>query len=58
MKPKCHCCCCNCSRYSEKRKWDAYLEYLKDWADGHTEMECQGMSPVCYDEFIDNDYED
>lgn len=58
MKSRCYFCMCNCSYKTKQRKWDAYLEYLKDWADAHTEMECQGMSPVCYDEFIDNDYED
>ena len=35
--------------------WNNYIEYLKDWARQHEEEENEGMSPVCYDEFLDNE---
>lgn len=38
--------------------WNNYIEYLKDWARQHEEEENEGMSPVCYDEFLDNESEE
>ena len=38
--------------------WDRYLQYLKDWAETHKEIGCEGMSPACYDEFCENDDEE
>jgi len=35
--------------------WNNYIEYLKDWARQHEEIENDGMSPACYDEFLDNE---
>lgn len=34
-----------------------YLEYLKDWANSHNEMGDYGMSPICFDEWYDNEYQ-
>lgn len=38
--------------------WNNYIEYLKDWARQHEGQEFEGMSPVCYDEFLDNESEE
>ena len=38
--------------------WNNYIEYLKVWAEQHKEIENEGMSPVCYDEFLDNESEE
>lgn len=39
--------------------WKLYIEYLKQWAEDHSDEECEGMSPACYDEWVDNEfYED
>lgn len=38
--------------------WNNYIEYLKDWARQHEEVENEGMSPACYDEFLDNENEE
>lgn len=38
--------------------WNNYIEYLKDWARQHEEEENEGMSPVCYEEFLDNESEE
>ena len=36
-------------------KWNSYLFYLKSWIDGHRDVENLGMSPACYNEWLDND---
>lgn len=41
-----------------KTNWDKYIEYLKRWAETHSDNEFEGMSPVCYDEFLDNEEEE
>lgn len=38
--------------------WNNYIEYLKDWANQHSDEMCEGMSPACYEEFLDNEYEE
>lgn len=38
--------------------WNNYIQYLKDWARQHEEQKFEGMSPVCYDEFLDNESEE
>lgn len=35
--------------------WQEYLQYLRDWADAHQSSANEGMSPVCYDEWEDNE---
>lgn len=37
--------------------WKAYCQYLKDWADSHTDPGFEGCCPSCYDEFLDGDLE-
>lgn len=36
--------------------WKLYIEYLKQWAEDHSDEECEGMSPACYDEWCDNEF--
>ena len=38
--------------------YSKYIEYLKVWADTHSGDEFVGQSPVCFDEFADNDFFD
>ena len=33
--------------------WNAYLRYLRSWADFHSDPEFSGMTPACYDEWLD-----
>lgn len=37
--------------------WQGYLDYLRKWASEHKELEYYGMSPVCFDEWEDNEGE-
>lgn len=41
----------------EKLSWELYLNYLKEWADSHKGMKFFGMSPACYQEWLDNEIE-
>lgn len=38
--------------------WNNYIEYLIKWAEAHKGIEFEGMSPVCYDEFLENEEEE
>lgn len=38
--------------------WNKYIEYLHKWADSHSGAGFAGMSPACYDEWLDNEYAD
>lgn len=40
----------------ETEEWQAYLNYLVEWAFHHQGEEFAGMAPVCYQEFLDNEY--
>ena len=33
--------------------WNLYIEYLKDWIKLHEDPAFAGMSPACYDEWLD-----
>ena len=35
--------------------WKGYLDYLKEWADNHKQINNYGMSPACFDEWLDNE---
>ena len=35
--------------------WQKYLKYLVQWAKEHQDVKYEGMSPVCYDEYCDNE---
>ena len=37
------------------KQWAAYLQYLKDWADAHSDTGFMGMSPACFDEWLSNE---
>ena len=36
--------------------WKMYLRYLRDWVDSHKESGFYGATPVCFDEWFDNEY--
>lgn len=36
-------------------RWARYTNYLIEWAFEHSGEEYEGMSPVCYDEWCDNE---
>jgi len=36
-------------------QWEKYIEYLKKWAKEHSGEEYAGMSPVCFDEWEENE---
>jgi len=38
------------------REWAAYLAYLREWSDGHSDDKSYGMTPACFDEWLDNEY--
>ena len=40
---------------NREKNWDAYIKYLREWATDHAEIAYSGQSPVCFDEFCDND---
>lgn len=35
--------------------WSRYLDYLIKWSLGHSDSGFSGMSPACYDEWLDNE---
>lgn len=37
------------------KNWKRYLKYLRKWAKDHKDKACYGMSPACYDEWLDNE---
>jgi hypothetical protein len=39
-------------------RWSRYINYLIEWAMEHSSIEYDGMSPVCYDEWCDNEDSD
>jgi len=39
-------------------KWAKYLLYLKEWADAKSDPLFMGCCPVCYDEWLDNEWND
>ena len=36
-------------------QWEKYIEYLKKWAEEHSDEANMGMSPVCFDEWEENE---
>lgn len=38
--------------------WQKYIDYLMDWAREHAHPDFQGMSPACYDEWLENEGEE
>lgn len=41
---------------SKEEVWTHYIQYLKDWAESHSESGFYSMSPATFDEWIDNEY--
>lgn len=37
--------------------WEAYIQYLHDWAVTHRSKAYEGCCPVCYDEFLMYEWE-
>ncbi len=37
----------------ENNSWSAYCQYLRDWADSHSDRGFEGCCPACYDEFLE-----
>lgn len=35
--------------------WNKYIQYLKNWAEEHSDQVYDGSSPSCYDEWNDNE---
>lgn len=42
---------------SRQYEWQGYLDYLKEWSENHKKIEFYGMTPACFDEWLDNEYE-
>ena len=43
-----------------KRKedeWNAYISYLNDWADDHSDNDSYGQTPASFDEWLEEEYE-
>lgn len=45
-------------RCYKENDWKKYIAYLKQWARTHASLAHAGQSPVCYDEWYDNEHED
>lgn len=41
--------------FDDTSEWQRYLNYLADWVFSHISEEFAGMSPVCFDEWRDNE---
>lgn len=41
----------------KERRWDAYIAYLNDWADDHSNAESYGQTPASFDEWLENEYD-
>ena len=42
---------------NERDDWQRYIDYLHEWADCHAGSVHSGMSPVSFDEWMDNERE-
>ena len=45
-------------RETNEEKWAKYLLYLKEWADAKSDPLFMGCCPVCYEEWLDNEWND
>lgn len=41
----------------KESQWDAYIAYLNDWADDHSDAESYGQTPASFDEWLENEYD-
>lgn len=44
--------------YRPMTGWELYIEYLKSWADSHSDNVCMYQTPASYDEWLDNENEE
>ena len=42
----------------KERRWDAYITYLDAWNDEHSAAESYGQSPLGFDEWLEEEYEE
>ena len=42
----------------KEKRWDAYIAYLNDWADDHSDAESYGSAPLGFDEWLEEEYEE
>lgn len=42
----------------KERRWDAYITYLDIWNDKHSATESYGQSPLGFDEWLEEEYEE
>lgn len=40
----------------KEKRWDAYIAYLNDWADDHSDAECYGSAPMSFEEWLEEEY--
>lgn len=40
-----------------KKSWAGYCLYLKNWANDHSDVGFEGCCPVCYDEYLDSEWQ-
>lgn len=38
--------------------WGEYIDYLYTWANEHESSEYMGCCPICYDEWLDNEFDE
>jgi len=41
-----------------KEQWQSYLGYLVEWANTHQDSGNMGMNPICFNEYLDNEYQE
>lgn len=46
------------SNEERQRLWREYLHYLLSWIDTHRGGENYGMSPACFEEWNENEYDE
>lgn len=49
---------CNSEEENKNYLWRQYLQYLRDWSTSHSSPEFYGMTPPCFNEWIDNEHSD
>lgn len=54
-KPMVYPCRCDDDKPASKR-WCAYIQFLHEWADNHSDCKFYGMTPPSFGEFMDNEY--
>ena len=42
----------------KKECWGAYIAYLESWSEDNTDTGCYGLSPLGFDEWLEEKYEE